>query len=125
MSCTINAVAETLRQVSRYLDEISFLPELDDPHSTHIVTNANGETTVTVYLTAHRVGESDVIERLRTLAGLLGGWFCLSEPITEYDGATFRSLDVLVAIPTGGTLKIWSSIAHVAAVPAEPVALPA
>jgi len=125
MSCTINAMAETLRQVSRYLDEVSFLPELDDPYSTRIETNTNGDTRVTVYLATSRVDESDAIERLRTLAGQLGGQLHLSEPITEYDGATFRSLDVLVTIPTGGTLKIWSPIAHAAVVPAEPVALPA
>lgn len=113
MSCTINAVAATLRQVSRYLDEISFLPELDDPHSTCIDTKTTGETCVTVYLGAYRVAEGDVIERLRTLAGLLGGQFVLSEPIEEYNGGTFRTLDVRVAIPTGGTLKIWSPIAHV------------
>lgn len=122
MSCTINTVAERLRQVSRYLDEISFLPELNDPFSTRIETNGVGETRVTVYLAANRVPEADAIERLRTLAGLLGGRFCLSAPISEYDGGTFRSLDVLVAIPTGGTLRIWSPIAPVAA---GPVALPA
>ena len=125
MSCTINAVAEMLRQVSRYLDEISFLSELDDPYSTRIDTGSSGEPCVTVYLASNRVDEGDAIERLRTLAGLLGGRFCVSEPISEYDGATFRTLDVLVGIPTGGTLRIWSPIAHVAAMPAEPVALPA
>ncbi|WP_194910242.1 hypothetical protein [Catenulispora rubra] len=112
MRCTINGVAATLRQVSRYLDEISFLPELDDPHSTRIDINTDGETCVTVYLAAYRVAESDVIERLLTLAGLLGGQFFLSGPIEEYNGGTFRTLDVQVAIPTGGTLKIWSPIAH-------------
>ena len=112
MSCTINAVAATLREVSRYLDEISFLPELDDPHSTRIDAKANGETSVTVYLAAYRAAESDAIERLRTLAGLLGGRFSLSEPIQEYDGGTFRTLNVQVAIPTGGMLRIWSPIAY-------------
>lgn len=124
MSCTINATAATLRQVSRYLDEISLLPELDNPFSTQIDADAHGQTRVTVYLAATPTGEPEAIERLCTLAGLLGGRILLSEPISQRDGASFRALDVLVAIPTGGTLRIWSPVAHVAPAP-EPVALPA
>jgi len=127
MSCTINTMAETLRRVSRYLDEISFLPELDGPYSTRVETDTCGETCVTVYLAANRNREPEAIERLCALAGLLGGRFRLDGPIREHGGATFRALYVLVAIPTGGTLKIWSPIAHTAPVPVPdvPVAVPA
>lgn len=125
MSCTINTMAETLRQVSRYLDEISFLPELAHPFSAQTNTDASGVTRVTVYLAANSLHEAEAIERLCHLAGELGGKFHLGQPIRESDGGTFRALEVSAAIPTGGTLRIWSPIAHAAPVPAESVALPA
>lgn len=112
MSCTINAMAETLRHVSRFLDEISFLSELENPYSTRTETDSSGVTRVTVYLTANRSRESEAVNRLCQLAGLLGGRFHLGEPIQEHGGGTFRALEVSVAIPTGGTLRIWSPIAH-------------
>jgi len=83
MSCNINAMAETLRQVSRYLDEISFLPELEHPFSTRTDTDASGVTRVTVYLAANSSREPEAIERLCHLAGELGGKFHLGEPIRE------------------------------------------
>ena len=125
MSCTINAMAATLRQVSRYLDEISFLPELEHPFSTQTDTDASGVTRVTVYLAANSSRESEAIERLCHLAGELGGKFHLGGPIRESDGGTFRALEVSAPIPTGGTLRIWSPVAYTAPVPAEPVGLPA
>ena len=90
MSCTINAMAATLRQVSRYLDEISFLPELEHPFSTRTETDSSGVTRVSVYLAATSASESEAIERLCHLAGELGGRFHLGEPIRESDGGTER-----------------------------------
>lgn len=125
MSCTINAMAATLRQVSRFLDEISFLFELEHPFSTRTETDASGVTRVTVYLAANSASETDAIDRLCHLAGQLGGRLHLGQPIRESNGGTFRALEVSAAIPTGGTLRIWSPIAYTAPAPAEPVALPA
>lgn len=125
MSCNINAMAAALRQASRFLDEISFLSELEHPFSTHTETDASGVTRVTVYLAANPSGETEAIDRLCHLAAELGGGFHLGQPIRESDGGTFRVLEVSAAIPTGGTLRIWSPIAYTAPVPAEPVALPA
>ena len=115
----LNTMADMMRQASRYLDEISYLPELNDPFNTHFEFGHNGPK-VTVYLPASRNQEEQAVDRLRSLAVQLGGRLFLDTPVANRPG-TFRALKLKAVMPFGGLLCIWSPIAHVDPAPAEPV----